>query len=130
MVWEKRIQIAKEMKAAVDSETGQGEIKEMKFEIHRMQVRYGDLMKQQEKLIREMEATVMRRDSIVTRGDFTQKNPTIVTQGKIQRDIADIQKRIKGTIQVLKPDKSNCSKRAAKTNNKYPFYKGYKKSRH
>ena len=30
MAWEKRIQIAKEMKAAVDSETGQGEIKEMK----------------------------------------------------------------------------------------------------
>ena len=38
MVWEKRIQIAKEMKAAVDSENGQGEIKEMKFEIHRMKV--------------------------------------------------------------------------------------------
>lgn len=38
MGWEKRIQIAKEMKAAVDSENGQGEIKEMKFEIHRMKV--------------------------------------------------------------------------------------------
>jgi hypothetical protein len=38
MMWEKRIQLAKEMKAAVDSETGQGEIKEMKFEIHRMKV--------------------------------------------------------------------------------------------
>jgi hypothetical protein len=37
-MWEKRIQLAKEMKAAVDSETGQGEIKEMKFEIHRMKV--------------------------------------------------------------------------------------------
>lgn len=99
MVWEKRIQIAKEMKAAVDSETGQGEIKEMKFEIHRMKVRYSDLMKQQEKLIREMEATVMRRDSIVTRGDFTQKNPTIVTQGKLQREIGDTTKKIKETSQ-------------------------------
>jgi len=39
MMWEKRIQLAKEMKAAVDSETGQGEIKEMKFEIHRMKVK-------------------------------------------------------------------------------------------
>ncbi len=100
MAWEKRIQIAKEMKAAVDSETGQGEIREMKFEIHRMKVRYSDLMKQQEKLIREMEATVMRRDSIVTRGDFTQKNPTIVTQGKLQREIVEIQKKIKETGQV------------------------------
>ena len=40
MMWEKRIQLAKEMKAAVDSETGQGEIKEMKFEIHRMKVKF------------------------------------------------------------------------------------------
>jgi coiled-coil domain-containing protein 40 len=100
MAWEKRIQIAKEMKAAVDSETGQGEIKEMKFEIHRMKVRYSDLMKQQEKLIRDMEASVLRRDSIVTRGEFTQKNPNIVTQGKIQREIVDLQKKIKETGQV------------------------------
>jgi hypothetical protein len=39
MFWERKIQLAKEMKSAVDSETGQGEIKAMKSEIHRMQVR-------------------------------------------------------------------------------------------
>ena len=38
MMWEKKIQIAKEMKSAVNSETGQGEINEMKFSIHRMKV--------------------------------------------------------------------------------------------
>ncbi|XP_042307658.1 coiled-coil domain-containing protein 40 isoform X2 [Sceloporus undulatus] len=37
MQWEKKIQLAKEMRAAVDSETGQGEIRAMKSEIHRMQ---------------------------------------------------------------------------------------------
>jgi coiled-coil domain-containing protein 40 len=97
MIWEKRIQIAKEMKAAVDSETGQGEIKEMKFEIHRMKVRYSELMKQQEKLVRDMEASVSRRDIIITRGDFTNKNPNIVTQGKLQREVVDLQKKIKET---------------------------------
>lgn len=30
--------MAKEMETAVDSEVGQGEIKEMRFEIHRMKV--------------------------------------------------------------------------------------------
>lgn len=100
MMWERRIQIAKEMKSAVDSEAGQGEIKEMKFEIHRMKVRYSDLMKQQEKLVREMEACVLRRDSIMNRGEFTQKNPSIVTQGKVQREIGDLQKKIKETAQV------------------------------
>lgn len=39
MYWERKIQLAKEMKSAVDSETGQGEIRAMKSEIHRMQVR-------------------------------------------------------------------------------------------
>lgn len=97
MVWEKRIQIAKEMKTAVDSETGQGEIKEMKFEIHRMKVRYGELMKQQEKLVREMESSVSRRDTIITRGDNTNKDPKVVTQGKLQRELLEVQKRIKET---------------------------------
>lgn len=101
MMWEKRIQIAKEMKAAVDSEAGQGEIKEMKFEIHRMEVRYSELMKQQEKLVRAMEAAVSRRDTIITRGEFTQKNPTVVTQGKVQREIAELQKKIRETNQVI-----------------------------
>lgn len=39
MLWEKKTQLAKETRAAVDSEVGQGEIKAMKSEIHRMQVR-------------------------------------------------------------------------------------------
>lgn len=38
MLWEKKIQLAKEMRASVDSETGQMEIRAMKAEIHRMKV--------------------------------------------------------------------------------------------
>jgi hypothetical protein len=99
-MWEKRVQLAKEMKAAVDSEAGQGELKEMKFEIHRMRVRYSELMKQQEKLVREMESSVLRRDTIMNRGEYVQKNPNVVTQGKVQRDIVDLQRKIKETNQV------------------------------
>ena len=54
-------------------------------------------MKQQEKLVRDMEASVSRRDIIITRGDFTNKNPNVVTQGKLQREIAELQKKIKET---------------------------------
>lgn len=60
MLWEKKTQLARETRAAVDSEVGQGEIKAMKAEIHRMQVRYAQLMKQQEKMIQEMEKAVSR----------------------------------------------------------------------
>lgn len=38
MLWERKIQMAKEMREMVDSETGQAELKAMKAEIHRMEV--------------------------------------------------------------------------------------------
>lgn len=38
MLWEKKIQVSREMREAVDSETGQAEVRAMKAEIHRMQV--------------------------------------------------------------------------------------------
>ena len=38
MLWEKKIQLAKEMRQMVDSEAGQAELKAMKTEIHRMEV--------------------------------------------------------------------------------------------
>lgn len=43
MLWEKKIQLAKEMRSSVDSEIGQTEIRAMKGEIHRMKVRGGEL---------------------------------------------------------------------------------------
>lgn len=60
MLWEKKTQLARETRAAVDSEVGQGEMKAMRSEIHRMQVRFGQLMKQQEKMIQDMEKSVSR----------------------------------------------------------------------
>ena len=46
----------------------------MKSEIHRMQVRYNQLMKQQEKMIQDMEKTVSRREVIATRADALAKS--------------------------------------------------------
>ena len=37
MLWERKTQLAREMKESVDSESGQAEIKAMRAEIHRMQ---------------------------------------------------------------------------------------------
>ncbi len=45
MLWEKKTQLARETRNAVDSEVGSGEMRAMKAEIHRMQVRYTQLMK-------------------------------------------------------------------------------------
>ncbi len=69
MAWEKKTQLAIEARQAVDKEIGQGEIKAMKKEIHRMEVRVGALKQLQEKLIGEMEKAVSRRETIWTRSE-------------------------------------------------------------
>ncbi|KAG8565046.1 hypothetical protein GDO81_012688 [Engystomops pustulosus] len=96
MLWEKKIQLAKEMKNAVDSEAGQGEIRAMKAEIHRMQVRYAQLMKQQEKMIRDMEAVVSRRETITMRGKTqTDKDKKNLTTSDFHGKLQELRKKIK-----------------------------------
>ncbi|NXA43468.1 CCD40 protein, partial [Eudromia elegans] len=98
MLWEKKIQLAKEMRSAVDSETGQGEIRAMRTEIHRMQVRYGQLMKQQEKMICDMEASVSRRETIAIRGEGQNKmDKKHVTKSDFHRKQQELRKRISET---------------------------------
>ncbi|XP_035694889.1 coiled-coil domain-containing protein 40-like [Branchiostoma floridae] len=100
MLWEKKTQLAREVRSAVDSEVGQGEIHAMKAEIHRMEVRYSQLMKQQEKMIRDMESAVSRRDTIWVRGDAQAKtNKKVVTQGNFQKKLGEMRKKIKQTAQ-------------------------------
>ncbi|NXN46746.1 CCD40 protein, partial [Rhinoptilus africanus] len=98
MLWEKKIQLAKEMRAAVESETGQGEIQAMRAEIHRMQVRYGQLMKQQEKMICDMEAFVSHREVIATRGEGQNKtDKKRITKGDFHRKKEELKKKISET---------------------------------
>jgi len=73
MLWEKKTQLAREARDAVDSEVGHGEIHSMKAEIHRMEVRYAQLMRQQEKMVQDMEKSVFKRESIILRGDAQAK---------------------------------------------------------
>jgi hypothetical protein len=67
MLWEKKIQLAKETQAALDPNIGPSETREMGLEIHRMTLRYESMLKLQEKMISEMEKSVYRRESISTK---------------------------------------------------------------
>ncbi|VEL19159.1 unnamed protein product [Protopolystoma xenopodis] len=60
MLWEKKVQLCLETKQAVDSDVGQSEIKAMRSEIHRMEVRKTQLLRQQEQLIQALEKAVSR----------------------------------------------------------------------
>ncbi|KAI9355978.1 hypothetical protein DFJ73DRAFT_249949 [Zopfochytrium polystomum] len=95
MLWEKKIQLAKETQAALDPNIGATEIKEMSIEIHRMKLRYSSMLKLQEKMISEMEKSVFRRESIATRTKTKGKGGN---QAILQKEIAELAKKMKQTI--------------------------------
>ncbi|XP_032312544.1 coiled-coil domain-containing protein 40 isoform X1 [Camelus ferus] len=109
MLWEKKIQLAKEMRASVDSETGQTEIRAMKAEVQRMKVKHGQLLKQQEKMIRDMELAVARRETISTRAEGQCKlDKKLLTrtdfhhkQTELRRKIRDIRKATEECSQTI-----------------------------
>jgi len=64
LLWERTIQLEKEMQDALDPNIGQSEIVAMKKEIHRMELRYEQLRKKQEQMIKDMERAVFKRETI------------------------------------------------------------------
>ncbi|XP_070710661.1 coiled-coil domain-containing protein 40 [Pempheris klunzingeri] len=98
MLWEKKTQLVKETRSAVDSEVSQGDIQMMKAEIHRMEVRLSQLLKQQERLLRESEATVERRETIVLRREaMIHSSHRQTTKGELNRIAQGLQRKIQDT---------------------------------
>uniref|UniRef100_A0AAY4AGM5 Coiled-coil domain-containing protein 40 n=1 Tax=Denticeps clupeoides TaxID=299321 RepID=A0AAY4AGM5_9TELE len=93
LLWEKNIQLVKETR--LDSKVGQEEIRSMKAELHHKEVLYGQLMKKQERLMREMEAAVTRRDSIVTQSE------ALASSERKQRTQADLHLKLCGLRRKL-----------------------------
>ena len=61
---ELKIQLEKDMQDSLDPTIGQTEIVAMRKEIHKMELRYDTLRKQQEKMIKDMERAVFKRETI------------------------------------------------------------------
>ena len=64
LLWERKIQLEKEMQDHLDPSIGQTEIVAMKKEIHRMELRYEQLRKKQEEMIKDMERSMFKRETI------------------------------------------------------------------
>ena len=73
LLWEKKIQLDKETRAALDPSVGQAETASMEREIHRMHLRLEALRREQERLSIEMARAITKRSSIATR--FKQPKP-------------------------------------------------------
>jgi hypothetical protein len=74
LLWEKKIQIDKETREALDPTVGQQETINMEKEIHRMGLRLEALKREEERLAGEMERAVNKRATIASR--YTAKGVT------------------------------------------------------
>ncbi|XP_037093686.1 coiled-coil domain-containing protein 40-like [Pollicipes pollicipes] len=74
LLWEQKITLLKQAKQKLRGETGcAAEVRGMRLEIHRMQVRYSQLLREQERLMTEMERAVDRRGAIALRAEHADR---------------------------------------------------------
>lgn len=66
MLYERKIQLSREMQDAIDPEVGHAEAAGMRKEIQRMALRYTQLQKHQRELLQSMEKSIYRREAIAS----------------------------------------------------------------
>jgi hypothetical protein len=109
MLWEKKIQLERETQEALDPEYGQPEIVGMKKEIHRMTLRLGQLKRQQERMIQEMEGVIERRESIQLSNMIPAKQNTL-SQASLKKKIQSLKASLKQNIKDNKSVVSEINK--------------------
>merc|ERR1711865_1281199 len=96
MLWEKKIQLEKETQAALDPEVGQAESRSMEKEIHRMKLRLETLKRDQERMIKEVERAIYKREAISLRHRGQKKGD--LTQHKLKKQLGSLRTNIKKTV--------------------------------
>ena len=96
LMLDRKIKLTKETQEALDPNVGRAETKAMEKEIHRMKLRYTQLMKRQEVLVQEMERAVNRREHISLKGKTKAKNTSQVgmTQAALGRKMNELRAKV------------------------------------
>lgn len=112
--WEKKLKLIVETKSQIQEEkSSSGEIGHMKAEVHRMEVRYNQLKKAQEKLVCDMEHCVTRRESIFSTTEAREKKGSSSiekTRFNFNRKIDDTRNKIKQVENEVAVVKSKVAK--------------------
>lgn len=95
MLCEKKLQLAKEMRDALDPNFGAKELSVMKKEIARMELRLKQIKKQQGVILQEMEYALKRRETIATRGAIQKRLNKDRTRADIVRGITEMKRDVK-----------------------------------
>lgn len=101
LLWEKKIQLEKETQAALDPTHGQAELKGMKKEIHRMELRLNQLRRHQEAMISEMERTISKQESIKL-SHTSSKTREHLTQATLKKKVMTLKQTLKQNIGEVK----------------------------
>ena len=106
---QKKIQLEKETRNALDNSEEKNEIKGMEREIHRMRHRLESMRRDQEKMIREMEQAIYKREDIAVKyrnkgGDRSGSVKTKqMSAADLKRQKHECRKQLKGIeIEILK----------------------------
>jgi chromosome segregation ATPase len=106
LLWEKKIQIDKETREALDPTVGQQETLNMEKEVHRMALRLDTLKREQERLSGEMERAVLKRAVIADRyvkppssSAAGGKEPKELSQANIKKKIGNLKKEARGVAE-------------------------------
>merc|ERR1711966_446796 len=84
------------MGAALDPEVGQAESRPMEKEIHRMKLRLETLKRDQERMIKELERAIYKREAISLRHRGQKKGD--LTQHKLKKQLGTLRSNIKKTV--------------------------------
>lgn len=99
MLWERKLQLEKEMQEAIDPDVGNEVVAAMRKEIHRMRLRLEELVRLQERLITEMERQIVKREIIATKGKSvaTKKGAADNTLQGVRKQLEDLKRSIRET---------------------------------
>ena len=102
MLWEKKIQLGKETQVTLDPTSSSNEAQGMEREINRMKHRLLSIKREQEKMIKEMEIAIAKREDISVKHRNgmrdtapAKKTEEIHTQASLKRKVGTIKKQLK-----------------------------------
>jgi chromosome segregation ATPase len=95
MLCEKKLQLAREMKEALDPNYGAAELRTMKKEVSRMELRLKQINKQQQVIVQEMQFALQRRETIANQGKVQQRLNKDKTRADVAKGITELKREVK-----------------------------------
>ncbi|DBA91706.1 TPA: hypothetical protein ACH3X1_003305 [Trebouxia sp. C0004] len=98
MLWQRKIELEREMNDVLDPSVGGDVVGAMKKEIHRMQLRAGELARIQESLLLDLERSIAKRDTIALKGRAaTMKKIPDITEQALKKALGELERSIRDT---------------------------------